>query len=44
MITALKERPYVALQFLALLGVFDGEIVCHLGELDAVCLLTVFGL
>lgn len=35
---------YVALELLALFGVFDREIICHLGEFDAVCLLTVFSL
>lgn len=44
MITLLKWRSYVALQLLALLGVLKGEIVRHVGEPDAVCLLTVFSL
>lgn len=35
---------HVALQFLALFGVFGGEVVRHLGEFDAVGLLAVFGL
>lgn len=39
-----KVETYVALQFLAFLCVLDGEIISHLGEPDAVCLLTVFGL
>lgn len=43
-ITALRGRPYVALQLLTLLGVFDGEVVGHLREPDAVCFLTVFSL
>lgn len=36
--------PYVALKLLALLCMFDGEVVGHLRELDAVCFLPVFGL
>ena len=43
-IKASEWRPYVALQFLAHLGMFDGQIVRHLGEPDAVCLLAVFSL
>lgn len=39
-----KVETYIALQFLAFLCVLDGEIISHLGEPDAVCLLTVFGL
>ncbi|KAG7227926.1 hypothetical protein INR49_013720 [Caranx melampygus] len=37
-------RTTQIVQFLALLGMFDGEIIRHLGELDFICLLTVFGL
>lgn len=44
MIKALKRRPYVAPQFLALLGVCHRDVVRHLGELDAVCLLAVLSL
>lgn len=43
-IAALEWRSYIALEFLAFFGVFDGEIVRRLGESDAVCLLTVFSL
>lgn len=36
--------PYVALQFLALLCMFDREVVGHLRKLNAVRFLPVFGL
>lgn len=33
---------YVTLELLALLGMFDGEIVSHVSERNAVCLLAIF--
>lgn len=37
----MNSQPHLALQFLALLGVFDRESIGHLGELDVVHFLTV---
>ena len=38
---AMRRASHLALQLLALLGMFDGRRVCDLGEFDPVDLLTV---
>lgn len=43
-IIALKWRAYIALEFLAFFGMFNGQIIRHLGEFESVCLLTVLSL